>query len=171
MLLVWLSPGQTCTSSRELEVSHLCTWALDAAPLSKVAVCSALCLVPNFTSLHVWDILEWCLFILFHLCYSPARCFLLISCVALHISYSIQMLCQLIFVPALHRVKAVKTKIVTNPHTHTHTLASTPTHLVHAHKHIHTHTQAHKHKHTHIFALILYNYLILLGANPLCMEW
>jgi hypothetical protein len=49
---------------------------------------------------------------------------LLISCVALHISYSIQMLCQLIFVPALHRVKAAKT-------THTHMQA-----YMQAHPHI-----------------------------------
>jgi len=38
----------------------------------------------------------------------------LISCAALHISYSIQMFCHLTFIPALHRITAVKTKIVTH---------------------------------------------------------
>jgi len=47
----------------------------------------------------------------------------LISCVVLHISYSIQMICHLTFITALHRVTAVKTKIVTHTHMQAHVQA------------------------------------------------
>jgi len=75
-------------------------------------------------------------------------------CVVVHISYSIQMICHLTFIIALHRVTAVKTKFVT-------------------HTHVQAHLQAHPHRYTnmnrHIFTLIIYNYLVYLAPNTLCM--
>jgi len=121
--------------------------ALDAAPLSKVAVCWAQCLVPDLTSFRVWNIQEWLIWhsfvgagmMAFHpvsFMSFPSQLFWLFflplsSCVGLHISYSIQMFGHLTFIPALHRVTAVKTEIVTHPPPHTHT---------HIHMHVHPHT-------------------------------
>jgi hypothetical protein len=118
--------------------------ALDDAPLSKVAVCWAQCLVPDLTSLCVWNIQEWWVWHSYvgagMMAFHPVSFMSFPS----QISYFIQMIFHLTFIPAVQRGTAVKTKTVTHTHSHAGTHAHTHTHT-HTLTHMQVHMQAHPH--------------------------
>jgi hypothetical protein len=170
MLLGWLSPGQTCSSSRKQKDSK----STGCCPIIQgCCVCWSQCLVPDLTSLHVWNIQKRCVFILFHLRLFSSRC---IGCFRFpwfhvwHFTFHIPFRCFGTSLLFQHYTESqlLKPRLwLTHTHKHAGTHASTPTHLVHTHKH--KHTQTYTHTHTHIFPLILHSYLVYLVPIPLCM--